>query len=92
MRKPTVHLNGTSGQDLFNQVMGVRRAVEAANAMLTEAWPNSRDYYVQGDGAYAEVRKEWEEHSRKLQAVAADMQAIALDIHDQHDQIDRRIK
>lgn len=87
MRKPTIHLNGTSGQDLLDQVLGVKHAVDTANAMLRKAWPNGRDYYVQGDGAYAEVMAEWEEHSRKLQSVAADLQAIGLDIIDQ---IDRR--
>lgn len=48
---PTVHLNGTSGKDLYEQLDGAVIVLEEGQRALAEAAPNGRDYYPQGDGA-----------------------------------------
>lgn len=48
---PTVHLNGTSAKDLYEQLDGAVIVLQEGQRALAEAAPNGRDYYPQGDGA-----------------------------------------
>ena len=43
---PTVHLNGTSKQDLLLPLMAAQCAVDAARVALMACAPHGRDYYV----------------------------------------------
>jgi hypothetical protein len=45
---PTVHLNGTSAEELRDQLHTVIGALNAAHYALVAAAPNGRDYYLQG--------------------------------------------
>jgi len=45
---PTVHLNGTSADELQSQHLAVMDACLALHAALAAATPNGRDYYPQG--------------------------------------------
>lgn len=80
MRVPTIHLNGTGGEQLLEQVTDSCRALQAAIEKMRAAWPNARDYYVQEDGAYVEADAEWRERLDKLQGVLKDQQYIAEQI------------
>ena len=55
---PTVHLNGTDGEDLLSQVREASRALRRAREALTAMTPNARDYYVQGNSAFDKAAKE----------------------------------
>lgn len=45
MRIPTVHMNGTSPEDLLEQLVRAHQAVAGALEALDAASPNGRDYY-----------------------------------------------
>lgn len=66
MMKPTIHLNGTSASALVYGYVAAMLAVEAAIDKVAQASPNGRDYYPQGDDAFAKARAE---HNARLQAM-----------------------
>lgn len=66
MRIPTVHLNGTGGLELFDQVTFASLAVGHAIDKLQAAWPNARDYYVQEGMAWKETIYEWGSRADRL--------------------------
>jgi hypothetical protein len=47
MRKPTIHINGTDAQSLFDGYYAALKAVQGAHKALAECAPNGRDYYTQ---------------------------------------------
>jgi len=51
MMTPTIHLNGTSAEELLEQYRKVLEALREAHRAMAEAAPHGRDYYVQGTGA-----------------------------------------
>lgn len=53
---PTVHLNGTGYQDLWNGYETAYEAVRAAQEALGKIEFNSRDYYVQDAGAWSKAQ------------------------------------
>jgi hypothetical protein len=77
MMKPSIHLNGSSRSDLLDQqanaMTGIRTAIEA----LSEACPNARDYYPQGDQAYSEARAEHVSRLERLRAILKEYEEIA---------------
>jgi hypothetical protein len=75
MMKPTIHINGTPRNDLFDNYVTAMLAVEAAIDALTQhTAPNGRDYYPQGDHA---LRQAQAEHQARLQA----LNAVSLELH-----------
>lgn len=78
---PTVHLNGTSRDELVSQVSGAHEAVCKAILKLREASPNGRDYYVTGT-----ISKAMDEHAARLthlETVAGELETIWQGISDQ---------
>jgi hypothetical protein len=82
MTLPTVHLNGTSGPDLLEQITKAREGVEAAIARLQDAAPNGRDYYPQGPDAYPAARAEHDARLQRLTTVERELQDIELHLFD----------
>lgn len=79
---PTIHLNGTSQNNLLDAVVEARAAVQAAVEALTAASPNGRDYYPQGAGAF-EVADGWfRKRIAALSVLADDLQELAMAIAD----------
>lgn len=80
---PTVHLNGTSGQDLLEQQQAVLDALRAVREAMVAAMPNGRDYYPQGEDAIGEAREAF----RKQYYIIGDMilafDAVMMGIDDQ---------
>lgn len=66
MMKPTIHTNGTARADLIVQYEEVYRAASELLEALSQACPNGRDYYPQGDNA---VHTAIAEHSARCVAV-----------------------
>lgn len=77
MIHPTVHLNGTSRDQLEEQTTAARRAVNAAIKAFAEAYPNGRDYYPQGDGTIGQAMREHDAEAAKLRSVLAWLDARA---------------
>ena len=59
MRKPTIHINGTSPQALAEAYRKAREAVVEAYGAMADCAPNARDYYTQGEGAFKEAVEEY---------------------------------
>jgi hypothetical protein len=64
MMSPTIHLNGTSRQELLDGYVVTLSAVCDAIIALGKTYPNGRDYYVQGPDA---THNAMEEHRARLQ-------------------------
>jgi hypothetical protein len=77
MTLPTVHLNGTSGDDLLLANREARRAVRVAYDALRETAPHGRDYYPQGDDAIQHAVDEYRSRLAALQGVMTELDAIA---------------
>jgi hypothetical protein len=66
LARPTVHLNGTSREELLKGYSEAYTALRKAMDALSQCSPNGRDYYVQGDKA---LRVALDQHSARQQAV-----------------------
>lgn len=80
---PTVHLNGTCGKDLLEQVINARNALRLAIKALGEACPNGRDYYLQGGGVIQEALEQHQARQFALGTVYCELGQIAEAIVDQ---------
>ena len=81
---PTLHLNGTAGADLQDQVTDAMLALHTAIKSLQAAGPNGRDYYVQRDvTAFAQAQQQHEDRLARLEAVQAELVEISESIHAQ---------
>lgn len=69
MIKPTVHLNGTSRESLFEQYAEAAQALRQAIDAHERSAPNARDYYPQGPDVFSKARVEHWERSGKLRSV-----------------------
>lgn len=66
---PTVHLNGTGYQDLWNGYEAAFNAVRAAQEALGKIKFHSRDYYVQDAGAWSKAQDHRIEQAKALAQV-----------------------
>jgi hypothetical protein len=55
---PTIHLNGTSAQNLSAEYYAALKSIQEASNALVNATCNQRDFYPQGDGAWEKARAE----------------------------------
>jgi len=85
MMFPTIHLNGTSGDDLLGQTVDAMLALSDTIKALQAAGPNSRDYYVQPgqQQRFAQAQHQHEDRLAKLEAIQADLVALYESIHAQ---------
>lgn len=66
---PTIHLNGTSPQELWTGYEAAYDAVRAAQEALNKIEFNSRDYYVQSPLAWGKAQDDRYEQRRALDQV-----------------------
>ena len=84
MMTPTIHLNGTAGADLQDQVTDAMLALSDAIKALQAAGPNGRDYYVQpGNNRFAQAQQQHWDRLAQLEAVQAELVEISESIHAQ---------
>ena len=69
MMLPTIHLNGTSRQDLVDALREAGNRLHDAQGALARTAPNGRDYYPQGVEAIAHAQAEHTLRMHKLQSV-----------------------
>ncbi len=82
---PTVHLNGTAGEDLLDQYGSAIEAVREAIDAVCDTGPNARDYYVQGPDAGLAAQREHKARVAALKRVRDELTAIAEGVQDQID-------
>lgn len=80
---PTVHLNGTSKQELIEQQRGVITALRGVLKALSAADPNGRDYYPQGNSAIQQAINEQNARAAVIQNLIHDHEAIVAYLYDQ---------
>lgn len=76
---PTVHLGGTSKDELLEQVVTAGQAVQAAAGMVARAYPNARDY-IGRPVAYALARDQHGARLDRLHDIAKEYEALAISI------------
>ena len=72
MITPTVHLGGTSRQDLLDQFMEAGHALSLALSKMQDACPNGRDYYLQGPDALSMAMQAHASRVARVQSVMAE--------------------
>jgi len=77
MMTPTIHINGTSREQLLEGYLSAITALDTALDKLLLTAPNGRDYYVQGDDAWRKASAEHLERMRALHAVREELSQIA---------------
>jgi hypothetical protein len=82
---PTVHLNGTSGDDLVDQYGSAVEALREAIDAVCDTGPNARDYYVQGPDAALTAQREHEARVKALKTVRDELAAIMEGVQAQID-------
>jgi hypothetical protein len=74
---PTVHINGTSKAQLFEDLSTALYAVQAAKEAVQAAAPNGRDYYPQAGNALQQALAKHAARLHALQTVYDELEAIA---------------
>ena len=85
MLVPTVHLNGTSAENLTRQLIEARRALRNALQAVDETAPNGRDYYPQGEGAIGVATREHLSRLERIQAVLGELNEMLEGVQEQAD-------
>lgn len=78
---PTVHLNGTSKNELLEQILGAYNALGKALDAMAKAAPHMRDYYVKkynADVAFNAATFQHHERIRKVTAIREEYEKIYL--------------
>ena len=83
MIAPTVHLNGTSANELKDQYAGACDGLTDALERLKACAPHGRDYYPQGAGAYVLASHYHREAMIQLTAIYEDLVGVLNNIHEQ---------
>jgi phosphopantetheinyl transferase (holo-ACP synthase) len=86
---PLLNLNGSSAENLLEQLSDACSAVGAAREALAKATPHGRDYQL-NQSDYQLARKQHEARQIALQAVAEELEAIAISVYNQQAERDAR--
>ena len=73
---PTIHLNGTSKEALLEGYCDAIDAIHEAGRKLAAAYPNARDYYIQGPETTSRAMDQHQARLKKLQEVADELATI----------------
>jgi hypothetical protein len=94
MRFPTIHLNGTSSEALFERYKAASDALYEALRLLHETGPNGRDYYPQG--GLDVLKAATEEHLLRVQRLSdvrmelLELAAHVIDAQEKREALKRR--
>ena len=77
MMTPTLHINGTSRDELLDQLSVAGGKVMDAIEALTAAAPNGRDYYPQGPSALSRAQSEHDARIARLNTVLVELTDMA---------------
>ncbi len=75
---PTVHLNGTSRDELEEQSREAVFAIGAAIDAMRHVCPNDRDYFVQGPRAGMIAREQHRDRLTRLESVRQELENIFI--------------
>lgn len=90
MIKPTIHLNGTSAKMLEEDYGKAHDLLQDFRDAFCRVEFHARDYYVQGDNAFSQARKEREEILQKISEIDSYLMEIRLSVQEQDQARKRR--
>lgn len=73
---PTIHLNGTSAEELIDQLSCAWLALDDAIKAMRGAAPHGRDYYVQANDGMTIAQAQFEDRERRVAGVMAEIAEI----------------
>lgn len=79
---PTIHLNGTSRERLFEPLIEALNALRTATEKVAATAPNGRDYYPQGEGAIDDALRQHRRRMQDLEAIQRELTEIAEAVDD----------
>lgn len=85
MKKPTIHLNGSSPTHLIASYVSAAGALREALRLVGETQPNARDYYPQGDDAFKIAAEEHRLRASVLELVLSDIRELHEHVVDEVD-------
>jgi len=74
--KPTVHLNGTSKEQLLADYGAAVTKLRTAIDAVANAWPHPRDYYTQGGNTIDLAIHQHQDRLKRLRSVLAELDEI----------------
>lgn len=78
---PTIHINGTSEEELVRQYSNAVRFLQAGRDALAQTAPHARDYYIHKDkGVLAKATQQHEARMRKVKEVIDELTSIGESI------------
>ena len=80
---PTVHLNGTSREELIDQYSGIFTAIRATRQALQNSAPHSRDYPPHGFSSYPEAREQYQRWTKMLTDLEEEVMNVAVEVAEQ---------
>lgn len=80
MEMPTIHLNGTSREQLLEGYCEIVYGLNDALAAMRRNGPNGRDYYVNGPDSLSNALKEHQARIDKVTAIWKEFTQIAEEI------------
>lgn len=80
MMTPTIHLNGTSKEELLRQLWGAQGDLGRAIESLSMAAPHGRDYYPQGQDAIGQATQEHLSRMSRLRSVQQELEAMLQEL------------
>ena len=81
---PTVHLNGTSQDELLKQLADAVNAIRSAETALAEATPHGRDYYIQPGQAWDAAILDHNRRQHALDDVREELELIWQNVYGQN--------
>lgn len=89
---PSIHLNGTSKDELLKQVVDAHAKLSEALTALSKSAPHKRDYYIQanGDDNYRRAVNQYVSRSQRIIDVQDELKILAEDIFNGGFQGDRK--
>jgi hypothetical protein len=83
MITPTVHLNGTSREELLDQFRECYRSINDTLDIICKAAPHGRDYYPKGDMALPQAQKDHERRIKVLTEMRQEFLELYTEVEDQ---------
>ncbi len=82
MRTPTIHLNGTGQDSLTDEAQDALSALSDARKAILGITVHGRDFYPQGEGAYAEASHERWALIARLDSITDEITQYAIAVID----------
>ncbi len=83
LQSPHIHLNGTSKNELLDNLCDASCAMEDAIEALKPNVPNGRDYYPLGPEAMKLARNQHDDRLKRLHAIKSELDYLAEAVADQ---------